>query len=493
MNYSQPPQKPASVSTQAWLKGLAAYSELRRRQAVREAERSLSAFIAQAWHVVEPTSPFIPNWHIDAISEHLEAVTRGQIRNLLINMPPRHMKSLAVSVFWPCWEWIPNPERRWLFASYAASLSIRDSVKCRRLMQSPWYQRNWGDRFKLTGDQNAKERYENDKTGYRIATSVGGTATGEGGDRIVIDDPHNVREAESETVRQSALDWFWESMSTRLNDPKTGARVVVMQRVHASDLSGSILEHGGWDHLVLPAEYEGEKKTTSIGWSDPRTEPLELLWPDRFGRPELDELKKSLGSYAAAGQLQQRPSPAEGGLFKRDWWKFYRQAPRKFDEVVQSWDCAFKDLDTSDFVVGGVWGRIGADKYLLDLVRDRMSVSATMTAVRSLSAKWPQATAKLVEDKANGTAVIDLLKRDIAGLIPVEPEGGKVVRAQAVSPEVESGNVFLPDPSIAPWVHDFIEECAAFPNGANDDQVDMMSQALIRFQQSKPKARMLWI
>jgi hypothetical protein len=126
-------------------------------------------------------------------------------------------------------------------------------------------------------------------------------------------------------------------MSTRLNDPKTGARVVVMQRVHASDLSGSILEHGGWDHLVLPAEYEGEKKTTSIGWSDPRTEPLELLWPDRFGRPELDELKKSLGSYAAAGQLQQRPSPAEGGLFKRDWWKFYRQAPRKFDEVVQSW------------------------------------------------------------------------------------------------------------------------------------------------------------
>lgn len=457
------------------------------------AKRSLSEFTRQAWHVVEPSTEFVSGWHLEAINEHLEAVTNGQIRNLLINMPPRHMKSLAVSVFWPCWEWATRPERRWLFASYAASLSIRDSVKCRRLIQSPWYQRNWGDRYKLTGDQNAKERYENDKTGYRLATSVGGAATGEGGDRIVIDDPHNVREAESETIRQAAVDWFWESMSTRLNDPKTGARVVVMQRVHAKDLSGSILEHGGFDHLCLPAEYEGTNRVTSIGWSDPRSSPGDLLWPDRFGADELTDLKRSLGSYGTAGQLQQRPSPAEGGLFKRDWWKFYRERPRKFDEVVQSWDCTFKDLQSSDYVVGLVVGRIGADKYVLDMTRDRMGIGATMQAIRSMSAKWPESTAKLVEDKANGSAVIELLKHEIPGLIPVNPEGGKVVRAQAVSPEVEAGNVFLPDPTIAPWVHDFVEECAAFPNGANDDQVDALTQALVRFRQATSKPRAMWL
>jgi predicted phage terminase large subunit-like protein len=384
-----------------------------------------------------------------------------------------------------------------MFASYAASLSIRDSVKCRRLIQSPWYQRNWSDRFQLTGDQNAKERYENDRTGYRLATSVGGAATGEGGDRIVCDDPHNVREAESETIRQSAVDWFWESMSTRLNDPKTGARVVVMQRVHEQDLSGSILERGGWEHLCLPAEYEGSKHVTGIGWSDPRDVLGDLLWPNRFGRDELSELKRSLGSYASAGQLQQRPSPAEGGLFKRDWWKFYRKAPHKFDEVIQSWDCTFKDLKESDYVVGGVVGRIGADKYVLDLVRARMGITATMQAIRTLTAKWPNATAKLVEDKANGTAVIELLKKEIPGLIAREPEGGKIVRANAISPEVEAGNVYLPDPTVikgAEWVHDFIEETAAFPNGANDDQVDMISQALVYMRERHGRrTEMVWI
>jgi predicted phage terminase large subunit-like protein len=488
---SKLPSKPDSISKEQWIRALAAYSELKRRETVKLAEQSLPEFIRQAWHVVEPSTKYTPGWHLDAISEHLEAVSKGQIRNLLINMPPRHMKSLEVAVFWPCWEWIRKPETRWLFASYAGSLSIRDSVKCRRLLQSPWYQRNWGDRYKLTGDQNAKERYENDKTGYRLATSVGGTATGEGGDRIVVDDPHNVKEAESETIRQAAVDWFWESMSTRLNDPRTGARVVVMQRVHAEDLSGSILERGGFEHLCLPAEYEPTSRRTSIGWADPRTVPGQLIWPERFGDQELSELKRSLGSYAAAGQLQQRPSPAEGGLFKRDWWKFYREAPKKFDELIQSWDCTFKDLDESDYVVGTVWGRIGADKYLLDLVRARMGISATMQSIRTLSVKWPKAVAKLIEDKANGTAVIELLRHEIEGLIPVNPEGGKMVRAQAVSPQVEAGNVYLPEN--APWVHDFIEECAAFDKGAHDDQVDSMTQALIRFQQAPARPRAMWL
>jgi predicted phage terminase large subunit-like protein len=232
--------------------------------------------------------------------------------------------------------------------------------------------------------------------------------------------------------------------------------------------------------LKLPAEYEENQHVTSIGWKDPRTEPDELLWPERFGREEINTLKRSLGSYAAAGQLQQRPSPAEGGILKRQWWKFFREAPPKFSEVIQSWDCSFKDTRTSDFVVGQVWGRNGADKYLLDQVRRRMDCPATIQAVRRLSEKWPQSGEKLIEDKANGSAVVAMLKHKIPGLIAVTPEGGKDVRAQAVSPQIESGNVYLPDPAIAPWVRDFIEECAAFPNGAYDDQVDAMSQALVR-------------
>ncbi|MEN6533124.1 MAG: phage terminase large subunit, partial [Bryobacteraceae bacterium] len=443
------------------------------------AARRLREFVRQAWPVVEPSTTFVSGWHLDAICEHLEGVTRGHIRRLLISMPPRHMKSLAVSVFWPCWEWITHPARRWLFCSYAAGLAIRDSLKCRRLLESPWYRARWGDRFVLTSDQNEKSRFENDKTGYRIALGVGGAATGEGGDRVVVDDPHNIREAESETIRQGVLDWWDQVMSTRLNDPRNGAMVIVMQRVHENDLAGHVLRQGGYEELKLPAEYEGSRHKTSIGWQDPRQERGELLWPERFAREEISRLKRDLGSYAAASQLQQRPSPAEGGILKRHWWKFYREAPRKFGELIQSWDCSFKDSSTSDFVVGQVWGRTGADKYLLDQVRGRMDYPATIQAVKRLSEKWPQAHAKLVEDKANGPAVVAMLKHEIAGLIAVNPAGGKEVRAHAVSPQIEAGNVYLPDPSIAMWINGFIEECAAFPNGAFDDQVDAMSQALV--------------
>ncbi|MEP7354202.1 MAG: hypothetical protein ABI824_13320 [Acidobacteriota bacterium] len=301
------------------------------------AERSLGEFVRQAWPIVEPATPYVPGWHIDAIIEHLEAITHGQIRNLLINVPPRHMKSLLVSVFWPAWEWIRYPERRWLYSSYGAALSIRDSIKCRRLIESPWYQQRWGYVFALTSDQNTKGRFENNKSGYRIATSVGGAATGEGGDRLVCDDAHNVQEAESDSVRNGTVDWWGTVMSTRLNNPKTSSKTVVMQRCHERDLSGHLIEQGGFEHLCLPAEYEVTKAVTSIGWSDPRTEPGQLLWPERFGPDELASLKRSLGSYGAAGQLQQRPSPAEGGLFKRHWWRFWQPVGANLPPIPVRW------------------------------------------------------------------------------------------------------------------------------------------------------------
>lgn len=286
--------------------------------------RSLREFVSRAWPIVEPSTPFVPGFHIDAIIDHLEAVTHGEIRNLLINVPPRHMKSLLVSVFWPAWEWLQHPERRWLFSSYGSGLSIRDSIKCRRLIESPSYQTLWGDRYALTSDQNTKGRFDNDRSGYRIATSVGGAATGEGGDRVVCDYPHNVQEAESDAVRKNTLDWWDMVMSTRLNDPRTSSKVVVMQRIHERDLSGHLLAQGGYEHLCLPAEYDGRRTVTAIGWEDPRREQGELLWPERFGQAELDALKRSLGSYGAAGQLQQRPAPAGGGMLKTHWFKFFQ-------------------------------------------------------------------------------------------------------------------------------------------------------------------------
>jgi predicted phage terminase large subunit-like protein len=296
----------------------------------REAQ-SLCEFICHAWPIVEPATPFIPGKHLDAIVQHLEAVTHGQIRRLLINIPPRHMKSLAVSVFWPVWEWINHPHRRWLFASYAQSLSIRDAVRSRRLIESHWFQSRWHDRFALTTDQNQKMRYDNNKTGCRIATSVDGSATGEGGDRVVADDPHNVTERESEAVRSATLEWWDQTMSTRLNNPKTGARIIVMQRVHEKDLAGHVLEQGGYTHLFLPAEFEPGRKCvtykdperTELLWEDWRTKEGDLLWPERITQSEIADFKLRLGPSGYAGQFQQRPAPAGGNRFRQEWFRYY--------------------------------------------------------------------------------------------------------------------------------------------------------------------------
>jgi predicted phage terminase large subunit-like protein len=432
--------------------------------------------------VVEPGYDFLDGWHIHAIAEHLEAVSRRDIRKLIINIPPRHMKSLQCAVLWPAWEWIARPETRWLFATYAQSLSTRDSVKCRRLIESPWYQARWAERYQLSTDQNQKTRYENDKTGYRLAASVGGAMTGEGGDIIVIDDPHNATDIWSEAIRTSTLEWWDQSISTRLNDKKRGAYVIIMQRLHEQDLVGHILaKETGWDHLCLPAEYEIKHPypiASSLGFADPRREEGELLWAEREGRKEIETTKQRLGSYATAGQLQQRPAPNEGGVFKKSWWKFYEVLPERFDQVVLSWDMAFKETKDSDYVVGQVWGKLGANAYLIDQVRARMDFPKTLAAFKAQARQYPQAGAKYVEDKANGPAVISSLQHEIPGLIAVNPEGGKEARAASVTWVVEAGNIHLP--RFASLVDDFINECAVFPNGAHDDQVDAMTQALIR-------------
>lgn len=448
--------------------------------------RSLHEYMQRAWSVVEPR-PFVNGWHIEAICAHLQAISAGQIQDLIINVPPRHTKSLTVSVMWPSWEWGPNrhPEVRWLTSSYAQPLATRDSVKCRRLIQSSWYQQLWGRRFRLTGDQNAKERYDNDKQGYRLATSVGGGNVGEGGDRLIVDDPNNIVDIQSDAARNYVNAWWDQVMSTRRNDPKASGRVIIMQRSHHKDLTGHILAEEGhtFELLILPAEYEPKYHcVTGLGFSDPRTEPKELLWPARYTRDEHEALKKTMGQFAVSGQQQQRPAPIEGGIFKRQYARFYLELPAKFDFMCQSWDMAFKDLKTSDMVSGQVWGVAGADRYLLDRVADRLSFTKTLQAVRNMTANHPSAVAKYVEDKANGSAVIDTLRHELTGLIAVEPEGGKIARAMAVTAEWEAGNVWLPSPQLAPWVEEFLQYLVDFPNGTYDDDVDAMTQALTRIR-----------
>ena len=446
-----------------------------------EAEKKLSVFVKQAWPVLEPGTPYIHGWHIDAICEHLEAVTNGYIHKLLINMPPRHMKSTLVSVIWPAWEWTRFPWLKYLYSSYSLNLSIRDSVACRRLIMSPWYQSNWGHQFQLSEEQNVKMRFENSRHGVRIATSVGGTTTGEGGDRVVCDDAHSVKDAESDLIRQGAVDWWTQAMSTRLNDPKRGAFVVVGQRVHANDLSGKLIESGDYEHLCLPARYEGEKTHWSIGWQDPRKVKGELLWPERFDEKTMASLERTLGSYAAAAQLQQRPTPAEGGIFKKDWFKPYESRP-KFARIIESWDTATGVKDTDAFSVGQAWGEtVDGFLYLLHVSRGRWAFPDLKRQVRSLHKRF-NGSAILVEDKSSGRQICqELGSGEHLPIIPIKVgKMDKEARAMAASSTVEAGMVHIP--ANAPWLAEFMQEVLTFPKSAYKDQVDTMTQAINYFR-----------
>lgn len=483
----------------------------------REAEElkgSFRKFVEAAWDIIEPGAVFMGGYHLDAIAEHLEACANGEISKLLINIAPRHGKSSLVSVLYPAWLWTHTPAERMLFASYALELSRRDSTRNRRIIKTEWYQQRW-PHVELSGDHDTKTNFSNTLTGVRQTTSVGGPTTGLGGTHLILDDPHSAQQSESAVVRESTLQWFREAWSTRL-DPGRQVQIVIMQRLHQGDVSGFCLAEGGWEHLCLPTEYEaGPKKTTSIGWSDPRTEPGELLWKERFGTPkgqrELDALKKTLGAVGVAGQLQQRPVPRGGSIFKQAWLRFwydenlgvpepmmYVKADNTMEEnpqkplprlepssMISSWDLAFKGGVKNDFVVGQTWASgikdDRANRYLLAQERGNFDFVDTIVAIRRLNERHPPA-ATLIEEKANGAAVITSIKSEMPAVIPVTPEGGKESRAAGVAPMFEAGNVWLPHPKQFPWVQEYIDELCTFPRANNDDQVDATTQALIRMK-----------
>jgi hypothetical protein len=327
-----------------------------------ECRRSLYAFVKKFWNVVEPGTEYIDNWHIEAICEHLQAVTEGKIKRLVINVPFRTAKSTITSVLWPAWVWINKPEHQWLCGSYAEKLAIRDALRMRRLVQSPEYRRAYGQSFMITADQNQKVRFQNTRNGYRIAFGMTGGVMGDGGDTLLIDDPHDRQGAHSEAEREAALTTYDEALVTRLNHPATGAIVIIMQRLHQKDLSGHVMERKeeGWVHLMIPMEFEAARRcTTSIGWTDPRKVEGELMFPARFPQKTVDEPEDtSWAQYGTAGQLQQRPSPAGGGILKIDTFKMWpKDKPLPdFIFIIQSYDTAYTDKTQNDPTACTVWG-----------------------------------------------------------------------------------------------------------------------------------------
>jgi hypothetical protein len=471
----------------------------------RRAANDLHEFTRQAWPIVNPGKEFVDNWHIGAIAEHLTAVTNGEITRLLINVPYRFSKSTLVSVMWPAWTWIKRPSHQWLCGSHSMTLAIRDNLAMRRLVTSPWYRDQWGDSFELTGDQNQKTNFQNDHNGHRWAFGMTSGVMGADSDTVIVDDPHDREGADSEAERERTLLNFDQGVATRLNDPIRSSIAIIMQRLNKEDLSGHVLEsEAGYQHVLIPMHFDPARtKTTIIGWSDPRKKTGELAWPQRMSEEWCAQEAKRLGPYGAAGQLEQNPSPAAGGIFKREDWRFYDTLPSKFDASAQSWDLAFKGTKTSNYVAGQAWGRIGANVYWKPgEVYEQLDFVETCTEFVKFSVLHPYET-KLVEDKANGPALIATLKGRIPGITPVNPDGGSEAVARSCAPYVAAGNVWLPNPWTATpdsdgripiinrttvksgmeYVVRFIENCATFPVGSipvgsHGDDVVAATQAI---------------
>ena len=516
----KPPQVPKADSE---LHELVA-RELRTRKILEDAESltdDFSAFVREAWPVLKPEIPYVHNWHIDAICESLAAVSHGEIKRLIINLPPQSMKSLLTSVMWPAWEWTFAPGMSFWTASYSTDLSGRNSAMSLLLMQSQWYQDRWGDRFKFIRD--AEHFFVNDRGGLRLATSpTAEMGTGYHGNRILIDDPINVKAGESiSKIRLlDANDWYDSTVSSR--GLPGHARVIIMQRIHPDDLSAHVQGLEDWDLLIFPEfwektpyAYRGDPRKGKVDKNAAKSEHKGLsLWPEYRPRKQAEAAMRGLG-YRAAGQYQQRPALKEGELLKANLWRFYppdlfnedlkdkrelaamRKRRPRFTRIVQSVDAPLKDKETNDRVSIQAWGVRGADRYLLDVRTDHMNYGKAKRAIieqaRYVRRMYPRISHKiLIENAGYGVELLIDLKRVLTGVekISAGADGDKLTRADSASDALESGNCWLPgigggaDETLGPAkkvgadVMDFINELKDFPNGAYDDQVDAWSQTM---------------
>jgi predicted phage terminase large subunit-like protein len=482
-----------------------------------DCEESLYVFLKSAWKYIDP-APWIDGWAVDAICQHLQAVVDGQIKKIIINCPPRIGKSNCVSVAFPAWTWaqpLDTPTSGagvpFLYASYADKLSLRDSVKCRRLIESSWFQLRWGARFQLVSDQNTKSRFTNDKGGERLITSIGAGVTGEGGNIICIDDPNAANDIGSEASMQEVIDWWQTTMPTRVNNQEYAAWIIIQQRLAEDDLTGHILEHeaDGWTHLCLPGRYEPERSFhTVIGWKDPRSEPDELLWPERFSEAALKHLERTMGPYTFAGQIMQRPEPKGGGIIKREWWRLWeRDTFPPMDFILACLDTAYTTDELNDESGMIVWGIFSGDVQAArtqivgpdgELIRPNATYSEFAPRVMCMYAwtehlelhelveKAAQVSTKmkvdtlLIENKASGISVAQeirrLYSREKFGVELFDPKSqDKTARLYSVQHLFAEGIIYAPD---RPWMEKVISQVGQHPKGKRDEYVDLTSMGL---------------
>lgn len=487
---------------------------------IKEAcEGSFYEFVKHAWIHLDGRQ-YVDTWHVQAICEHLQAMQKMEIRNLLMNLPPRVGKSTIVSVAFPAWCWIIDPGLRFLYTSYAQSLSVRDSGFCRRLILSEWYQKLWSSKFNIARDVNNKIRFDNDKHGYRQASSVDGTITGQGGDIICCDDPNSIQQVHSPTIRDSVNDWWDYVFSTRFSNPATARKILVQQRSHQKDLTGHILakDDPSWVVLCLPMEFEKSRCAVTVPlpmskgkiWMDPRKKDGELLCPNWMDATSVERMKKDFNydSYTIASQLQQRPSPAEGGILKEDWFKPWKQKDLpEFEYILQSWDTALTTGEKSCYSACTTWG-IFRDKgginniMLLSLFREKVEYPDLRKAAVRLAANYEDVyfdepiigrnPPDLILIEANGTNGFPLLQDLMAANLPVmrfNPKGVKIGRCRIVSHLIENGLVWLPTVSpyheyYTPDSQMFLEAAVNFPSDESNDIIDSMSQAFQRLKDS---------
>lgn len=459
----------------------------------------LYGFIKLAWHLIEPSERFVDGWHLEEMAAHAQALTEGRINRLCVNVPPGSMKSITFSISWHPWTWIQDPGHKFIFMCYAPDLAELHASKAINILTSTWFTQRW-PHVQLSSKVPAKGFIENKAGGWRFSGSVRGGVTGRHATTICVDDPIKPADTlggalKTKVQLEYVINWWKGTMSTRTSDPSKTRKAVIMQRLAEGDLVGHIKSGADgekYEHLCLPAEFVPERACKTKVGGDRRTEKDELLWPQRVDRETLERLKLDLGIHAAA-QLQQNPSNPKGEVLKREFFRHWQQAtiPPRFDRLIWSWDCAFKDKPTADRVYGTLWGMKGSNIYLLARIRDRLSFPDTVRAIiqgKISYSNFGVARETLIEDKANGSAVISTLADHVPGIVPIDPDGGKVARANSVSYLFKCGNVFFPDPSMPgyDWVHEYEDELVAFPNAKHDDAVDSTTQALMYLTQTGP-------
>jgi predicted phage terminase large subunit-like protein len=410
-------------------------------------------FAQRCFCQLNPRTTLATNWHLEVIAAKLTAVWQGEIRRLIINLPPRHLKSLMASMAFPAWCLGHDPSAQILCVSYAQDLADKLARDCRSIVMSPWYRQIFPTR--LAPHRQAVQEFITTRQGYRLATSTGGVLTGRGADIILIDDPLKPEEALSDAQRKAANDWYDHTLYSRLNDKRHGAIVIIMQRLHEDDLVGHVLAHEGWEVLSFPAIAEADEvhRIETI-WGEQcfRRRQGQALHPDREPLETLDRIRRTVGEYNFAGQYQQSPAPLGGGLVKAEWFKRYRESerPERFERIVQSWDTANKATELSDFSVCTTWGIYSKKLYLLGLLRQRLEYPALKRAVREQKNQF-NATEVLIEDKASGTQLIqELIADGCHGVARYQPTTDKIMRLNAQTTTIESGFVYIPE--AAPWL-----------------------------------------